>query len=85
MRTTATDVRLTFPCHPRFLETMRVAVSMAVTGVGCSEASGQAAADALAAFVEPVLSLPQAPPIVVEVTASHARLSAGSRQLTVDL
>lgn len=79
------DVTLTFPCDARFVGTMRVAVSMAVTSVGCSEASGEAAADAVEAFVEPHLAAPQAPPVVVEVSGSRARLSAGSRHLTVDL
>jgi hypothetical protein len=79
------DVTLTFPCDPRFVDTMRVAVSMAVTSVGCSEASGQAAANAVEAFIGPELTARQPPPVVVEVTGTRARLSAGSRHLTVDL
>jgi hypothetical protein len=36
-------------------------------------------------FVRPDLAVPHAPPVVVEVTVAWARMSAGSRQLTVDL
>jgi hypothetical protein len=85
VRAETTDVTLTFPCDPRFVDTMRTVVSMAVTSVGCSEASGQAAAKAVEAFVAPELTAPHAPPVVVEVTGTRARLSVGSRHLTVDL
>jgi hypothetical protein len=79
------DVMLTFPCDARFMGTIRAAVSMAVTTVGCSEASGLVAANAVEAFIGPDLAVPHAPPVVVEVIGRRARLSAGSRHLTVDL
>jgi hypothetical protein len=85
VRAQGTLVTLTFPCELRFVDTMRAAVAMAVTSVGCSEASGRATANAVAAFMAPDLAVPQAPPVVVEVTGTRARLSAGSRHLTVDL
>ena len=85
MSVEAADVTLTFPCDPRFVETMRAAVSMAVMGVGCSQASGEAAANAVEAFVGPDLTVRQPPAVVVEVTGTRARLSTGSRHLIVDL
>jgi hypothetical protein len=85
MRAEDTDVTLTFPCDPRFVDTLCAAVFMAVTSVGGSQESGQAAARAVETFVEPDLAVPQAPPVVVEVTGTRARMWAGSRHLTVDL
>jgi hypothetical protein len=85
VREQGTLVTLTFPCDLRFVDTMRAAVSTAVTSVGRSEASGQAMANAVEAFMAPGLAVPHAPPVVVEVTGTRARLSAGSRHLTVDL
>ena len=80
-----TDVTLTFPCDARFVDALCAAVSAAVMSAGGSEESGRAAARAVEAFVKPDLAVPQAPPVVVEVTGSSARMSAGSRYLTVDL
>ena len=85
MRLEDTNVTLTFPCDPRFVETLCVAVCTAVMSVGGSEESGQAAARAVETFVRPDLAVPHAPPVVVEVTGTWARMSAGSRHLTVDL
>ena len=85
MRADDSDVTLTFPCDPRFVETLCAAVFMAVMSVGGSEESGQAAARAVETFVGPDLAVPQAPPVVVEVTGTWARMSAGTRHLTVDL
>ena len=85
MRLEDTNVTLTFPCDPRFVETLRATVFMAVVSVGGSEESGQATARAVETFVRPDLAVPHAPPVVVEVTVAWARMSAGSRQLTVDL
>jgi len=79
------DVTLTFPCDPRFVDTLCAAVFMAVMSVGGSEESGQAAARAVETFVEPDLGVPHAAPVVVEVTGTRARMSAGARHLTVDL
>ena len=85
MRVKDMAMTLTFPCDPRFVDALCAAVFMAVTSVGGSEESGQAAARAVETFVEPDLALPHAPPVVVEVTGTSARMSAGSRQLTVSL
>lgn len=85
MRAEDTDVTLTFPCDPRFVDTLCAAVSAAVMSAGGSEESGRAAARAVETFVEPDLAVPQAPPVVVEVTGSWARMSAGSRYLKVNL
>ena len=85
MRLEETNVKLTFPCDPRFVEALCAAVSTAVTSLGGSEESGQAMARAVETFVRPDLAVPHAPPVVVEVTVAWARMSAGSRQLTVDL
>ena len=85
MRAEDPDVTLTFPCDPRFVDALCAAVLMAVTSVGGSEESGQTVARAVETFVAPDLAVPQAPPVVVEVTGTSARMSAGSRHLTVNL
>ena len=85
MRLEETNVKLTFPCDPRFVDTLCAAVCTAVVSVGGTEESGQATARAVETFVRPDLDVPHAPPAVVEVTVAWARMSAGSRHLTVDL
>ncbi len=80
----AADVTLTFPCDRRFVEILHATVSASVACLGQSEERGLAAAEAVTAFIEPDLAVPQAPPVVVEVTGRQARVSAGGRHLTVD-
>ena len=85
MRLEDTNVTLTFPCDPRFVDALCAAVCTAVMSVGGSEESGRATARAVETFVRPDLAVPHAPPVVVEVTVAWARMSAGSRHLTVNL